>query len=43
VREAAVKAAFERIVTPADLPTVKAFFASDDLKNLVFVIVILGS
>ncbi len=41
VREAA-KAAFERIVTPADLPTVKAFFASEDPRNLVFVIGILG-
>lgn len=41
VREAA-KAAFERIVTTNDLPTVKAFFASEDARNLVFVIGMIG-
>lgn len=41
VRTAAMTA-FERIVTGNDLPTVKAFFESDDQKNLVFVITVLG-
>lgn len=41
VREAA-KSAFERVVTPMDIQTIKQFFQSDDARNLEFVARILG-